>query len=200
MTVQQDEDGEPPGLDLMDIKELFPSDWHEVPVSVSSYRAFRLQPKELSPPKLFDLLGVKVQLGWGTAPYFKSRLWMDPQTNGGLIVRVETVSPFVIKGPYVQISPIDERCYAGEVTILVGTRSAARALATGASLVGTSTWPRSSNLALRRSPCARVESSNFTLARPDADIAGRASHGLSSALEARSNGTGNKWARACPCA
>ena len=30
------------------------------------------------------------QLGWGTAPYFKSRLWMDPQINGGLIVRVET--------------------------------------------------------------------------------------------------------------
>jgi hypothetical protein len=30
------------------------------------------------------------------------------------------MSPFLIKGPYLQISPIDERCYVGEVTILPG--------------------------------------------------------------------------------
>jgi hypothetical protein len=60
-----------------------------VPVSVSSYRAFRLRPEELSQPKLFDLLGVRVQLGWGAAPYFKSRLWMEPQINGDVHVLVE---------------------------------------------------------------------------------------------------------------
>jgi hypothetical protein len=89
MTVEQDGDGEPLPLEVTDIKELMPADWRGVPVSVSSYRAFCLRPEELSPPKLFDLLGVRFQLGWGAAPYFKSRLWMAPQINGDVIVRVE---------------------------------------------------------------------------------------------------------------
>jgi hypothetical protein len=40
MTVQQDEDGEPLPLEVSDIKEVMPTDWRRVPVSVSSYRAF----------------------------------------------------------------------------------------------------------------------------------------------------------------
>jgi hypothetical protein len=89
MSVQQDNDGEPHDLEVKDLKELMPSDWHDVPVSVSSYRAFRLRPEELRPPKLFDLLGVKVQLSWGGAPYFKSRLWMEPRLDGEVWVYVE---------------------------------------------------------------------------------------------------------------
>ena len=90
MTVQQDDDGEPLPLEFMDIKERFPSDWHGVPVSVTSYRAFCLRPDGLSPPKVFDLLGVRVQLSWGAAPYFKSTLWMEPQISGDVIVHLET--------------------------------------------------------------------------------------------------------------
>jgi hypothetical protein len=89
MTVQQDDHGEPLGLEGADIKELMPPDWHGVPVSVSSYRAFCLRPEELSQPRFFDLLGVKIQLAWGAAPYFKSRLWMEPQINGDVHVLVE---------------------------------------------------------------------------------------------------------------
>jgi hypothetical protein len=89
MTVHHENGGEPHDLEVMDLKELMPSDWHEVPVSMSSYRAFCLRPEDLSPPKLFDLLGVKIQLNWGAAPYFKSRLRMEPQTNGDVHVLIE---------------------------------------------------------------------------------------------------------------
>jgi hypothetical protein len=89
MSVQQGNDGEQLPLEVADIKELMPSDWHGIQVSVSSYRAFCLRPEELSPPTLVDLLGVRIQLSWGAAPYFKSRLWMEPRINGDVYVRVE---------------------------------------------------------------------------------------------------------------
>jgi hypothetical protein len=81
-----------------------PSDWHGVPVSVSSYRAFRLRPEELSPPKLFDLFGVRVHVGWGRAPYFKSRLWMEPQINGDVHVFLESEGfQHAPPGPFVML-------------------------------------------------------------------------------------------------
>ncbi len=89
VTVHQDNDGEPLRLQVADINEVIPSGWRGVPVSVSSYRAFRLRPEELNPPKLFELLGVSVQLCWGAAPYFKSKLWMEPRIDGDVWVYVE---------------------------------------------------------------------------------------------------------------
>jgi hypothetical protein len=90
VNVQQDNDGEQLRLEVADIKELMPSDWHGAPVSVSSYRAFCLRPEELSPPTFLDLLGVRIQLSWGAAPYFKSKLWMEPRINGDVYVRGES--------------------------------------------------------------------------------------------------------------
>jgi hypothetical protein len=110
MTVQQDDNGEPVPLEVTDIKELMPADWRGVPVSVSSYRAFRLRPEELSQPKLFDLLGVRVHLNWGAAPYFKSRLWMEPQINGDIHVFLERQGfQHAPPGPFVMLMAKTER-------------------------------------------------------------------------------------------
>jgi hypothetical protein len=87
-----------------------PADWRGVPVSVSSYRAFRLRPEELSQPKLFDLLGVRVHLNWGAAPYFKSRLWMEPQINGDVHVFLERQGfQHAPPGPFVMLMAKTER-------------------------------------------------------------------------------------------
>jgi hypothetical protein len=120
MPAQHENGGQPHDLEAMDLKELMPSDWHEVPVSVSSYRAFCLRPEELRPPKLFDLLGVKVQLNWGAAPYFKSRSWMEPQTNGNVVVYVESEGfQHAPPGPFVMLMAQTEGIQALDYGLLL---------------------------------------------------------------------------------
>jgi hypothetical protein len=101
MSDQQDDDGEPGRLEIVDIRELIPPEWHGQQTWVSSYRSFGLPQAELRATQPFQLLGVRGQLFWGGAPYLETKASMEPQIDGSIVVRHE-VGDFghATYGPY----------------------------------------------------------------------------------------------------
>jgi hypothetical protein len=69
----------------IDLTELIPSSWHDQPVWISSYRAFRLPASALLRTEPFELFGVRAQLFWGAAPFWDSTLALRPQPDGGMV-------------------------------------------------------------------------------------------------------------------
>jgi hypothetical protein len=89
MTDQSDDDSDPGGVELVDIRELIPSEWHGQQTWVSSYRAYGLPQAELGATEPFELLGVRGQLFWGGAPYLEIKASMEPQIDGSVVVHQE---------------------------------------------------------------------------------------------------------------
>ena len=94
-------DDQQPRLAEIDLTELIPPGWHDQPVWISSYRAFRLPTSALLRTEPFELLGVRAQLFWGRAPVWNSTLALRPQPDGGVVAEsvVEGVA-HASDGPY----------------------------------------------------------------------------------------------------
>jgi hypothetical protein len=85
----------------IDLAELIPAGWHDQPVWISSYRAFRLPTSALVRTEPFELLGVRAQLFWGRPPVWNSTLTLRPQPDGGVVAEsvVDGVA-HAADGPY----------------------------------------------------------------------------------------------------
>lgn len=78
-------DDQKPRMAEIDLTELIPPGWHDQPVWISSYRAFRLPASAWLKTEPFELLGVRAQLFWGRAPIWNSTLTLRPQPDGGVV-------------------------------------------------------------------------------------------------------------------
>lgn len=93
-----------------DMTELVPSAWHDGQVWVSCYRAFCIPQQELLDTQPFDLFGVRCQLLWGGAPYWRSTLWMEPQFDGGVVVHADVEGLLhADDGPFIMLTTPTEQ-------------------------------------------------------------------------------------------
>jgi hypothetical protein len=104
MTGKYGDDDKPGGVEIVDIRELIPPDWHGQRTWISSYRTYGLQQAELGATEPFELLGVRVRLFWGGAPYLEMKASMEPQIDGSVVVRRE-IGDFkhALHGPYLML-------------------------------------------------------------------------------------------------
>lgn len=94
----------------IDVSELIPVAWHDDQVWLSCYRAFGLAQHDLTDTHPFELLGVRGQLFWGGAPYWKSTLSMIPQVDGGVVVAVHVDGiRHAEPGPYLMLMTRTQR-------------------------------------------------------------------------------------------